>query len=125
MHELNQVRDIMLTLPGVNEKKSYGGAVCFFVHNKKTICYYHDNLRGDGRVSLWCPVYSDLKKDLVRNKPEEFFQPQTSSAGHFSDWLGIYLDTTDENPVNWKLISKILEDAFRKVAPKRLVNKLK
>jgi len=124
IHELNKVRDITLALPEVNEKKSYGGAIWFFLPNKKTICYFHDNYMGDCRVVLWCPAYSDLKKDLIRNKPEQFFQPYTSSAGHFSKWLGIYLDTTDENSVDWKLLSKILEDSYRKVAPKRLINKL-
>jgi len=122
-HELNQVREIILALPEVTEKPSPGGGICFFTLNKKTICYYHDNHHA-GRVSLWCPAYSDLKEDLVRNKPEQFFQPQTSSAGHFSEWLGIYLDSTGENSVNWNLVSKILEDAFRKVAPKSLINNL-
>lgn len=127
MYELNQVRDIALALPEVNERPSPGGAICFFILNnktKKTICYYHDNYGDDGRVSLWCPAYSDLKKYLVRNKPKQFFKPLTSTAGHFSEWLGIYLDTTGENSANWEEISKILEEAFRKVAPKRLINKI-
>ena len=124
IHKLDKVRDIALALPEVNEKAGPGGAICFFIHNKKTLCYYHDNHQ-NGRESLWCPAYSDLKKDLIRNKPEQFFQPQTSSAGHFGEWLGIYLDATGEHSVNWELISKIIEDAFRKVAPKRLINKLK
>ena len=124
LHELNQVRDITFLLPEVNEKSGPGGAICFSILNKKTLCYYHDN-HHDSRASLWCPAYQDLKKDLIRNNPKQFFQPHTSSVGHFSEWLGIYLDTTGENTVNWELISKILEDAFRKVAPKKLINKLK
>jgi len=125
MNELNQVRDILLALPEVSENSSYGGAICFSILNKKTICYYHSNYRGKGRIVLWCPTYSDLKKDLLRNRPGQYFQPQTSSAGHFGEWLGIYLDTTGENSVDWKLVSKILEDAFRKTAPKKLLNELK
>ncbi len=123
MHELIKLREIILALPEVKEKPSPGGAVSFYLPDKKTLCYYHDR-HHHGRASLWCPAYSDLKQDLVRNKPEHFFQPHTSSAGHFSEWLGIYLDSSDEYPVDWKYIAKILEDAFRKIASKKLINKL-
>jgi len=123
IHALNQLREIVLALPQTDEKPSPGGTICFFTPNKKTICYYHDS-HHHGRASLWCPVYPDFKNDLLRNKPEQFFHPHTSSAGHFSDWLGIYLDTADEIPVDWNLISKILEDAFRIAAPKWLIKKL-
>jgi len=123
MHELNKLRDIALAFPEVNEKSSPGGAVCFFMPNKKTLCYYHTD-HHYGRVSIWCPAYPDLKKDLLRNKPELYFQPHSSSSGNFSGWLGIYLDSISENSVNWDLVSKILEDAFRKIAPKSLIDKL-
>ena len=47
-----------------------------------------------------------------------------SASGVFSDWLGAYLDTTDENEVNWNQIAAIIEDAYRKVAPKNLLTEL-
>jgi len=68
MHELNQLREIILTLAESDEKPSPGCAICFFTLNKKTICYYHDSQHND-RVSLWCPAYPDLKKNLMRNNP--------------------------------------------------------
>jgi len=125
--ELEKVRDILLELPYVSEKTSPGGAICFFIldnKTKKTLCYFH-NSHHDGRVSLWCPAYQDLKKDLIQNRPGQFFQPHTSSGGNFGEWLGIYLDAINESSINWVLISKILVDAFRKIASKKLVNKLK
>ncbi|HEY0801161.1 MAG TPA: MmcQ/YjbR family DNA-binding protein [Steroidobacteraceae bacterium] len=121
--ELKQVRRIALALPEVNERFSHG-ALCFFIRDKIPVCYYHDDHRGDGRISLWCPVFHDLQEELVRNQPECFFKPQTSSAGHFRDWLGVYLDTSGENAVDWGQLSTILEDAFRKVAPKHLIAEL-
>jgi len=122
-HELDRVRGIALALPEVTERLSHG-AICFFIRDKKPVCYYHNNHRGDGRVSLWCPVLPDLRKDLIRNHPIRFFKPQMSASGVFSDWLGAYLDTTDENEVNWNQIAAIIEDAYRKVAPKNLLTEL-
>jgi hypothetical protein len=36
----------------------------------------------------------------------------------------VYLDTTGTNRVDWKEISKILDDAYRSAAPKSLVRVL-
>lgn len=47
-----------------------------------------------------------------------------SAAGTFSGWLGVYLDTTGEISVDWTEIAAILEDAFRTVAPKKLIAEL-
>jgi hypothetical protein len=44
-----------------------------------------------------------------------------SAAGTFRDWVGIFLDTPE---VDWAEISSILDDAFRTVAPKKLIAKL-
>jgi len=121
--ELNRVRDMALALPEVNERTSHG-ARCFFVRDKRPLCYFHDDHRGDGRISLWCPAFPDLREDLVRNHPERFFKPPMSASGIFSDWLGIYLDTVAGSAVNWIHVARILEDAFRKVATKKLIAEL-
>lgn len=47
-----------------------------------------------------------------------------SAKGTFSGWLGVFLDTSGENAVNWDEVAAILEDAFRMVAPKRLIAEL-
>ena len=118
--ELNRVRRIALALPEVNERLSHG-APCFFIRDKLAVCYYHDDHRGDGRVSLWCPALRGVQEELVDAEPERFFKPPTSAAGHFRDWVGVFLDTSGENKVDWDEIAAILEDAFRNVAPKRLI----
>jgi hypothetical protein len=116
-HELDRVQRIVLSLPEVNSRPSHG-ALCFFVQDKRPVCYYHDNHRGDGRVSLWCPTSPDLQEALVAAEPQRFFKPPTSAAGTFKDWLGVFLDTQD---VDWAAIASILEDAYRMVAPKKLI----
>src|SRR5437762_5041987 len=55
MRTLDRVRRIALALPGVNERMSHGEP-CFFVRDKRPLCYFHDNHNGDGRIALWCPV---------------------------------------------------------------------
>ena len=118
--EFSRVRRIALALPKVSERFSHG-AVCFFVQNKRPLCYYHDNHRGDGRVSLWCPAPPGLQELLVDAKPQQFFKPMTSAAGAFRDWVGVYLDTPE---VDWIEVASILEDAFRMVASRKLIAEL-
>jgi hypothetical protein len=122
-HELDRLREIALALPEVSERLSHG-APFFFVRDRRPLCYYHDHHRGDGRVSLWCPAPSGVPGELVSAEPQRFFEPQISAAGTFSGWLGMYLDTTGENSVDWNEIAGVLEDAFRVVAPKKLIAQL-
>jgi hypothetical protein len=122
--ELNRLRKIALALPEVSERLSHG-APCFFVRDKRPVCYYHDaDFSSDGRVSLWCPAPPGVQEELVAGEPERFFKPAPSAKGTFSDWLGVFLDTSGEHEVDWVEIAAILDDAFREVAPKRLVAEL-
>jgi hypothetical protein len=121
--ELKRVRKIALALPGVNERSSHG-APCFFVRDKRPLCYYHDNHRADGRVSLWCPAPPGVAEELVGAEPERYFEPTPSASGVFSDWLGVYLDGSGSNKVDWREVAAIVEDAYRVVAPKALIARL-
>ena len=118
--ELNRVRKIVLEFPEVNERLSHG-AICFFIQNKTPVCYFHDNHRSDNRISIWCPAFADVQEDLTHFQPKQFFKPETGAGGQFEGWIGTYLDTTDENGVDWKQIRRVLELAYKKVAPKRLI----
>ena len=115
--ELDRVRKIALTLPEVTERVSHG-ALCFFVRDKLPLCYFHDDHRGDGRVSLWCRALVGVQEELVRASPARFFKPQTSRSGAFRDWLGVFLDVPN---VDWDEITALLEDSYCTVAPKRFV----
>jgi hypothetical protein len=121
--ELSRVRKIVLALPEVSERLSHGEP-CFFVQDKRPICYYHEDRNGDGRTSLWCPTPPGVQEELVTADPERFFKPPTSASGTFSEWLGCFLDTRGEHRVDWDELSAILEDAFRQIAPKRLIAEL-
>lgn len=117
------MRGIALALPEVNERLSHGEP-CFFSRDRRPRCYVHDNYNSDGRVSIWCRVPADVQEELVTTEPGRFFKPPTSARGVFSGWLGAYLDLTGKDRVDWSEISALLEDAYRKVAPKSLVAEL-
>jgi hypothetical protein len=119
MRPYERVREIALSLPEVNERLSHGEQ-CFFVRDKRPLCYFHDNHNDDGRISLWCPAPPGVQGELVAAEPERFFRPPASGSGVFSTWLGIYLDTTGKNKVDWDEITAIVRDAYRTVAPRSL-----
>src|SRR3982074_1099817 len=116
----DHVRRIALALPEVNERTSHGEP-CFFVRDKRPLCYFHDDHNGDGRISLWCPVPPGVQEEMVSAEPVRFFAPPTSSSAAVRQWLGVYLDTTGSHRVDWQEIAVMVEDAFRHVAPAALV----
>jgi hypothetical protein len=121
--ELSHVRAIALGLPAVNERLSHG-APCFFVQDKRPLSYFHDNHRGDGRVSLWCPSPPGVPAELATSEPRRFFRPSPSASGVFAGWLGVYLDTDGDDRVDWNEVAGIIEEAFRTIAPKSLITQL-
>jgi hypothetical protein len=121
--EFDRVRRIALALPEVSERLSHGEP-CFFVRNQRALCYYHDDHNGDGRISLWCPAGPGVQEELVSAEPDRFFRPPVSAKGTFSGWLGVFLDTLGENSVDWEEIAAILTEAYRYVAPMKLIAEL-
>ena len=116
---LDQLRELALALPDVNERVSHG-APCFFIGDQIAVCYFHDsNHRGDGRVSLWCPAPPGVQAEMVATEPGRFFAPPNSANGTFSDWLGLFLDTDGDDTVDWDEVAVLLDDAYRTVAPGR------
>ena len=68
---------------------------------------------GDGRLALWCPAAPGVQEAMVTEEPERFFRPPYVGP---SGWLGVRLDIDPD----WDEIAGIIEDSYRKVAPKRL-----
>jgi hypothetical protein len=120
---LQRVRGIALGLPGVSERLSHGEP-CFFVRDRRPLCYFHDDHNGDGRITLWCPTPPGVQEELVSAEPARFFKPATSARGAFANWLGVYLDTAGSNRVDWSEVAAIVEDAYRNVAPTTLIAQL-
>lgn len=123
--ELQRVRQIALALPEVTERLSHG-TPCFYLRDKKPLCYFHEAgfHHDDSRAALWCPAQPGDQEALVATEPDRYFRPQPSAGGVFSDWIGVYLDDPSGSAgssIDWTEVAGVVEDAYRKIAPKKLV----
>jgi hypothetical protein len=71
----------------------------------------------DDRLGFWCAAADGAQEALVGSAPERFFVPPY--VGH-RGWLGVRLDV----PVDWDQIADLVTDAYRVVAPRKLVAEL-
>lgn len=111
---LRRVRASATSLPEVTEKLSHG-APTFFV--RRSFVMFHDDHHGDGRLAIWCAAPDGAQALMVESEPERFFVPPY--VGH-RGWLGVRLDVD----VDWDEVHEVIFDAYRCVAPKRLVAEL-
>jgi len=107
-----RLRELCLALPEVTERLSHGEPT-WFVQVKKTFVT-SSNHHHDDRVAFWCAASDGAQETLVAEDPERFFRPPY--VGH-RGWLGVYLDV----PVDWDQIADLVVDAYRRVAPRKLV----
>jgi hypothetical protein len=103
-------------LPNVEERVSHG-APAWFVQGGKQIATVWDDHHGDGILGLICAAPPGVQQQLVDEEPERFYVPPYVGG---RGWIGVRLDRKP----NWKEISAILDDAYRCVAPKKLVAEL-
>lgn len=109
---LERLRELCLALPETTERLSHGEPT-WFVRDKKTFVTYADH-HHDDRLGFWCAAPPGAQVALVASAPERFFVPPY--VGH-RGWLGVRLDV----PVDWDEIAELVEEAYRMVAPRRLV----
>ncbi|HRE00321.1 MAG TPA: MmcQ/YjbR family DNA-binding protein [Ilumatobacteraceae bacterium] len=113
---LQHVRAAALALPQGTEKLSHG-APSFFIGDKKCFTMLHDDHHGDGRLAIWCPAPDGAQAEMVDEDPERFFVPPYVG---WRGWLGVRLDVRPD----WDEVAAIVTDAYRCVAPKRLLAEL-
>lgn len=113
---LRHVRAFCLALPETTERESHG-APCFFVRDKKTFVMFTDDHHGDGRVALWCAAPFGAQEALVGADPERFFRPPYVGP---RGWIGLRVDIRPD----WNEIAAVIEDAYRTVAPAKLIAEL-
>jgi hypothetical protein len=111
---VEQLRQLCLGLPEATEKLSHGEPA-WFVGGKQfanTSDHHHDD-----RLGVWCAAPEGAQEMLVQADPQRFFRPPY--VGH-RGWLGVYLDVE----VDWGEMAIIIERAYRRVAPRRLLGEL-
>ena len=112
---LARLRRLCLALPETTERISHGEPT-WFVRGKKTFVMYADR-HHDDRLAFWCAAPDGAQPALVAANPERFFIPPY--VGH-RGWLGVRRDV----PVDWEEVAELVTEAYRTVAPQRLVAEL-
>jgi hypothetical protein len=114
---LEKIREICLSFPETTERLSHG-TPSFFVRGKSTFLNaWLNGHHADEFPHLWCAAPPGAQEQLVEQRPERFFRPPY--VGH-RGWIGVRLDAG----VDWDELDGICEDAYRTVAPRKLVELL-
>ena len=114
---LTALRKICLALPETTERLSHGEPT-WFVRGKKTFASYVNHHHNE-RLACVCAAPPGAQQAMVASDPERFFVPPYVGG---RGWLGVYLDL--DEPVDWDEVTELVEDAYRMVAPKKLVQLL-
>ncbi|MGN6607649.1 MAG: MmcQ/YjbR family DNA-binding protein [Jatrophihabitans sp.] len=109
-----RVREICLALPGATERCSHGSA-SFFAG--KQFVSIDDHHHGAEHLAFWCPAPPGAQEALVARDPARFFRPPY--VGH-RGWVGVRID---DDP-DWDEAELLIRDAYRQIAPKRLLAQL-
>lgn len=117
-HLLDQVRATCLALPEATEKLSHGSP-SFFV--RKMFLTWVDDHHGDGNTGFWCAAPAGEQSSLLAGDPERFFYPPYVGG---RGWLGVRLLLDSGRTPDWREISELIEDAYRTVAPAKLIRVL-
>jgi predicted DNA-binding protein (MmcQ/YjbR family) len=106
---LERLRAICLALPEAVETGGVGDPS--FKVRGRIFAMRHQM---DGRPSLWCKAEPGLQDILIAADPRRYFVPPY--VGHHG-WVGIYLD----GDLDWDLLADLVDESYRRTAPKRLV----
>jgi hypothetical protein len=108
----DRVRAICMALPGVTERRSHG-APAFFV-GKQFLMLWPDGHHDRRYPHLWCAAPQGVQDELVTTESDRFFRPPYVGG---RGWIGVRLD----GDVDWDEVAAASEEAFRTVAPKKLI----
>jgi hypothetical protein len=110
---VQRVRAICLALPGVTERQSHGSPA-FFAGKAQFAHLWPTGHHGHRFAHLWCAAPPGAQSDLARRDPSTFFRPPYVGT---RGWVGVRLD----RDAGWDRLPELCEDAYRTVAPRRLV----
>jgi hypothetical protein len=112
-----RLRAICLALPEVTERPSHG-APTWFVRDKSSFAtLWADGHHDNQFPHLWCAAPPGAQQELVASAPERFFRPPYVGG---RGWIGVRLD----RGTDWAEIAELCQDAYRVIAPARLVAQL-
>jgi hypothetical protein len=114
---LAELRAICLGFPEVTERLSHGAPTWFIREKKSFVSLFTQGHHENTFPHLWCAAPPGAQQELIAAEPERIFRPPYVGG---RGWLGVRLD----GAVDWAEIAELCEDAYRTVAPARLVAEL-
>lgn len=113
---LGRLRAICMAMPEATERLSHGEPT-WFIRDKKVFVMFANHHHND-ILGFWCPAPPGAQQVMVENAPERFFVPPY--VGH-RGWLGVRLD---HGEIDWDEIAFLVDQAYRLVAPKKLLQQV-
>lgn len=108
---IERVRRICLALPGTWEKISHGEPTWFA--GKKVFAMFSNNHHHDGHIAVTVPAAIGIQQMLIEKSPKKFYCPPYVGC---RGWIGI-----EVNRVSDKELALHIEEAWRLIAPKKLL----
>ena len=112
---MDRLRALCLALPEATEKTAWGEPTWRI--RGKLFAQLDDHHHGADHLAVWLPAALGVQELLVRSDPERFFVPPY--VGH-RGWVGVRIDGRPD----WRLVTTLVRDAYRQVAPKRVLDRL-
>lgn len=114
---LKRVRELCLAFPETSERLSHGSPA-FFIREKTTFVMFANDHHQDGRLALWCAAPPGAQEALTAAEPGRYFRPPYVGV---RGWVGVRLDA---KPEDWAQVGAVVEEAYRAVAPAKLLAQL-
>jgi hypothetical protein len=112
-----RLRAICLALPAVTERTSHSAPTWFVQDKKSFVTLWATGHHANDFPHLWCAGLPGAQEALAGSSPDRFFRPPY--VGH-RGWIGVRLD----GAADWDEIAELCADAYRAVAPARLIAEL-
>jgi hypothetical protein len=112
---IQRLRTICLALPEATEKIAWGEPT--FRVGGKLFAQLDDHHHGADRLAVWLAMPLGAQEGLVYADPRRFFvPPYVGKRG----WVGVRIDGRPD----WRQVEGLVREAYRSVAPRRLVSAL-
>ncbi len=107
---VDRLRAICLALPGTTEKLAWGEPT--WRVGGKLFAQLDDHYHGAEHRAVWLAAPLGEQEAMIFVDPERFFRPPYVGP---RGWVGVRIDGQPD----WTLVAKLVEQAYRQVAPPR------
>jgi hypothetical protein len=108
---VERLRAICLALPETSEKVAWGEPT--WRVKGKLFAQLDNHHHGADHLAVWLPAPLGEQESLLFLDPRRFFRPPYVGP---RGWVGVRVDRSPD----WKLVTSLVKQAYREVAPPRL-----